>query len=390
LDQHIRRDGHETWHRLLEWTKQQTPAERLAGHILRFDGFSSLDPVHPLGGQDGLKDITAMKDGKQWIAAAYFPRGKQTFKKIKDKFLNDAAGLSLSVDVGFAFITNQELRLAQRSKLTNLLENIDVEIYHLERIAQTLDSPQAYGIRLEFLDIPMSKEDQISFFAWLESRNSQAISAAFQTERRLLAVEQHRRSQAQLRNHNILLSKIFEQYKVISWCVTTPILRRTSESGMNIDMNFTLNDMKDIFDPSLIMRFPLQEAVVDRYIKIQRKLVKELVSLIKVVDHTNWPELPELCQEIISAIEEHDYSEVILSSSNMFWGGRPQRDIDAEYLKESAEDDFVIVGNHALDPYRALALQIKKVIPLAEKFEELVEKSMSSSPYEINNHFDAG
>jgi len=44
-----RTDGDETWNRLLSWTKGQKPSERLASHILRTDGYKSIDPSHPLG-----------------------------------------------------------------------------------------------------------------------------------------------------------------------------------------------------------------------------------------------------------------------------------------------------------------------------------------------------
>ena len=43
----------ETWHRLREWTSGQGPSERLAAQILMEDGFTGLDPSHPLGGKDG-------------------------------------------------------------------------------------------------------------------------------------------------------------------------------------------------------------------------------------------------------------------------------------------------------------------------------------------------
>jgi hypothetical protein len=35
-----------------------------------------MDPSHPLGGQDGLKDLICNKEGKKYIVAVYFPRGK--------------------------------------------------------------------------------------------------------------------------------------------------------------------------------------------------------------------------------------------------------------------------------------------------------------------------
>lgn len=40
----------ETWHRLREWTSGQTPSERLAAQLLAEEGYSEIDPSHPLGG----------------------------------------------------------------------------------------------------------------------------------------------------------------------------------------------------------------------------------------------------------------------------------------------------------------------------------------------------
>ena len=57
-----RLNGEETWYRLREWTKGQAPAERLGGNILYSEGFVSIDPSHPLGGPDGIKDLKCIKD----------------------------------------------------------------------------------------------------------------------------------------------------------------------------------------------------------------------------------------------------------------------------------------------------------------------------------------
>jgi len=160
-----RNDGRETWYRLLEWDKGQTPAERLAAIILTNEGFRNIDPSHPLGGRDGLKDMVISYNGKKWIGAVYFPRGQQDFYKIKDKFAHDLEGVKQNGANGIAFVTNQELRLSERKIISELDANIDVQIYHLERIASLLNSPQYYGVRMEFLEIEMNKEEQVAFFA---------------------------------------------------------------------------------------------------------------------------------------------------------------------------------------------------------------------------------
>ena len=121
----------ETWRRLLEWTSGQAASERLSAQILRADGFTDIDPSHPLGGKDNKKDAVAYKDGIRFIMAAYFPRGQQTFGEIKNKFQSDATGIDLNHADGIAFVTNQELRLSECEDLKSRVSGKRVELYQL-------------------------------------------------------------------------------------------------------------------------------------------------------------------------------------------------------------------------------------------------------------------
>jgi len=166
-------EGKETWHRLLEWDRGQTPAEGLSAAILIAEGYKRTNPSHPLGGPDGKKDLVFFDaNNNKWIAGVYFPHGRQTFAKIKKKFTYDLSGVSTNNAYGFAFITNQEITLSDRDKLIEICNGIPVEIYHLERISAILNAPVNYGVRLEYLDIEMSKEEQLSFFASLNTAAS--------------------------------------------------------------------------------------------------------------------------------------------------------------------------------------------------------------------------
>jgi hypothetical protein len=143
----------ETWHRLIEWTKGQAPSERLAAQILIHEGFSSLDPSHPLGGPDGGKDAMASKDGVRFAMAVYFPRGRQRFSDIASKFEADLAGARQAHADGIAFVTNQELTLGEREKLRATAGPTLVDLFHLERITTILDTPTMARVREQFLDI---------------------------------------------------------------------------------------------------------------------------------------------------------------------------------------------------------------------------------------------
>jgi len=142
----------ETWHRLNEWTSGQGPSERLAAQVLFEDGFTELDPSHPLGGRDGKKDAIAWRSNEKWVMAVYFPRGQKPFAEIKEKLLNDYAGVATNNAAALAFVTNQEISLGERSELQKSVPG-RVEIFHLERITAILDKPSMRSVRAQFLGI---------------------------------------------------------------------------------------------------------------------------------------------------------------------------------------------------------------------------------------------
>lgn len=181
-----RRDGgRETWHRLREWDQGQTPSERLAARILSLEGYTSIDPSHPLGGRDGGKDIVCVRDERNFIVACYFPRGQQTHLAINKKFADDVTAAKKQGTNGVVFFTNQEVVLSERESLKAVAEPLELDLYHLERLAALLDRPGAYGLRLEFLGIEMTKEEQISAFqGWSETVDElkKAIAALSQKQ----------------------------------------------------------------------------------------------------------------------------------------------------------------------------------------------------------------
>lgn len=143
----------ETWHRLREWTNGQAPSERLAAQILIDAEFDSIDPSHPLGGKDGGKDALCSKQGKKWIMAVYFPRGQKDFTEIRTKFAGDLPGALKNGATGIAFVTNQEIRLAEREDLRHLTGGVELDLFHLERITSALDKPSMASVRHQFLGI---------------------------------------------------------------------------------------------------------------------------------------------------------------------------------------------------------------------------------------------
>ncbi|MGH3275463.1 MAG: hypothetical protein ACRDNZ_14220 [Streptosporangiaceae bacterium] len=143
----------ETWHRLREWTGGQTKSEMLAWQVIAADGYTRIDPSHPHGGPDGGRDAMCERDAKTWVMAVYFPLGQKTRATIKKKLLHDMEGAKARGAAGTAFVTNQEISLADREEWEQLDPELKVDLFHLLRVTQILNEPEYARTREEFLDI---------------------------------------------------------------------------------------------------------------------------------------------------------------------------------------------------------------------------------------------
>ena len=127
------------------------------------EGYEDLDPSHPLGGPDGGKDAICQRLGAKWIMAVYFPRGEQDLTKTRAKFKADLNGVFNNDAVGIAFVTNQELTLAERREMAASAAPAKVELYHLERITNILDKPEMAQVRRQFLKIESDGLSQAAY-----------------------------------------------------------------------------------------------------------------------------------------------------------------------------------------------------------------------------------
>jgi fido (protein-threonine AMPylation protein) len=174
-------NGARTEAMLRDWRYGPVQAERLVGALLHLEEFEDVDPQHPLGGPDGLKDVLSRRNAMVWVSAAYFPPTASTFKEVKEKFEHDMEGVKKNSATGFCFFSNQYLTIGQRQELLELSPAAQTEIYHLERIVSLLNAPKGCGIRLEYLRIPMSEEEQLAFWSTV---NADVVRRLANNERR--------------------------------------------------------------------------------------------------------------------------------------------------------------------------------------------------------------
>lgn len=164
---------------LTNWRFGQTQSERMCSDILITDGAKEVDPQTPLGGPDGGRDIHFTKFGERWAAACYFPTKQKTFSEIRDKFIADIERMVETYDPqGIQFFCNQKISPTERVILKDDAKPLRCDISHVERLRSFLDSPKGYGIRLEYLNIEMTLEEQKAFWASINDNVSDRLGKA--------------------------------------------------------------------------------------------------------------------------------------------------------------------------------------------------------------------
>jgi hypothetical protein len=161
--------------RLRYWLNaNQSDRERMCSALLGLDRrYSEIRPRRPEGGPDGGRDIEAKRDDLiVWGAVGFFndvTDSEQQVRDAKRKFESDLGSARAKNPTlkGFAFFTNVDLKPSDQNELTMLGNERGlsfVDLYWRERMRASLDSTDGYGLRLQYLDIPLSDAEQKAFF----------------------------------------------------------------------------------------------------------------------------------------------------------------------------------------------------------------------------------
>jgi hypothetical protein len=151
--------------------------------------YSDVRPRHPRGGRDGGRDLEAVyREAQIAYGAVGFVNqandSSEQKKNIREKFISDLkSALSSNNELNvFVFFTNINLTIGEKDALINIARASNInhcEILDRERIRISLDSPDGFSIRFQYLNIPLSEAEQASFFAQWGDDIQQVISSGF-------------------------------------------------------------------------------------------------------------------------------------------------------------------------------------------------------------------
>lgn len=165
--------------------------EQMCRAVLATDKrFSDVRPRHPRGGPDGGRDIQAVYRDEQTAfgAVGFVNQGNDSDeqKKIIKKKFSDDLESAISADknlTAFVFFTNINLTIGEKDALIEQAKKKGVvfcDVLDRERIRITLDSPDGFYIRFQYLNITLSAEEQASFFSRWGDDIQSIISSGFQ------------------------------------------------------------------------------------------------------------------------------------------------------------------------------------------------------------------
>ena len=154
----------------------QLHRERMCLAVMKIDKrFSNVQARHPRGGPDGARDIEAIFEGKQRVfgAVGFLNQAtdsdadkRRAAKKFRED-LTEALKQQPQPEV-FIFFTNVNPTVGQKDGLIKAAKEKGVahaEVFDRERIKISLDDANGLSIRYQYLDIPLSKTEQATFFA---------------------------------------------------------------------------------------------------------------------------------------------------------------------------------------------------------------------------------
>ena len=168
----------------------QLHREQMCLAVLSLDKrFSNIRPRQPRGGPDGGRDIEAIFKDDQiaYCAVGFINQAIDSLEqknKITSKFEIDLSNAiknknDLSVFIFFTninFTVKEKEVLIEKSKMQNI---IYCDVFDRERLRISLDSPDGFSIRFQYLNIPLSEEEQASFFARWGDDIQAVISTGF-------------------------------------------------------------------------------------------------------------------------------------------------------------------------------------------------------------------
>lgn len=127
---------------------------------------------------------------------------------------------------------------------------------------------------------------------------------------------QYLNEKAKLRQHYLLLSKLFEKYLQAAFYVVTPWEKQELPADiLSYKFNFTFNDMADLNATPRYLSSQLNSSAVSNFFDIHDRLYQELRHTVDNVDLSYWPSLETNIHNFLQHCSDFTYKDTILTNT---------------------------------------------------------------------------
>lgn len=212
--------------RLRQWLNaDQASRERLCAGVLGLNrNYTDIRLRRPEGGPDGGRDIECLRGPIRCYGAVGFVNNasdtRAEKKQVRSKFASDLdSALSHNGELkAFVFFSNVDLTPGEVDGLQKAARAkgiTSIDIYARERIVQALNTPEGLALRYQYLEIPLSEAEQVSFFSRFGSDIEALLEGRLdRLERRIDAIDFARWQAGEV--HSLSLTLIFKNMES-SW-----------------------------------------------------------------------------------------------------------------------------------------------------------------------------
>lgn len=191
--------------------------------------------------------------------------------------------------------------------------------------------------------------------------NQQALKINKQEEERNERVR-FAETRAKLRQYYMLLESIMNNYLVGAYVVVTPLERRKFDLDVMRDrIEFSFNDMCDLYETSLLLASALNKSSIVIYFESQERLYAELRSMIGNIDLSYWEQLETDIHTFMQQCNNFAFKDSILWSINT-----PAAPLNSKMIKEH-EGELKMLPSNAKNQFIALYNLLQINISLVQR-----------------------
>ena len=179
---------------------------------------------------------------------------------------------------------------------------------------------------------------------------------------------------------NRVLQNYLSRYKLLYYCIATPIADRDFKNATMPDA-FTLKDMRDLHQPSLLITLSITKPSVDSFLEIELTIRNHMIAMLNNIDFKYYSEIGTILLSFIETSILGDVRGSFFVMPNMFFGKEETAKIIHRMLDEDADELYRKIrageegkGAHLVHPYILLYAMMNDERGLIRQYNEHVSR----------------